>query len=214
MTMANNNLRKGLFTKAMILSLPLFAVTTATGAVIYSEDFTGQQGKGAVGPTPTIDVSGVDWSIDVSGANLTATSDFFEVRSDESFTGRDLDGPAIWSSPVITTIPGDILDFSLLAAGSAAIEFEEADDYVITYLVDGVPTALTDLIPADDTFNAGTISEIGITAGSSFQLQVLMNMNAGAEILSFDDIVVNAIPEPSSIALLGLAGLSILRRRR
>ena len=40
---------------------------------IYSEDFTGQEGKGANGGSPpTTDLTGVDWTIDISSATLSA----------------------------------------------------------------------------------------------------------------------------------------------
>jgi len=38
--------------------------------------------------------------------------------------------------------------------------------------------------------------------------------NGGGEPFGFDDITISAIPEPGSLALLGLGGLCLLGRRR
>lgn len=45
-------------------------------------EFTGQNGKGAIGPSNFEDTSGVTWSIDISSASLTATADYFQVRTE------------------------------------------------------------------------------------------------------------------------------------
>ena len=67
---------------------------------IYSEDFTGQDGKGAYGPTPTTDVSGVTWTVDISNAVLSASDDYIKVVSGK-LEARDTDGTVIWLSPSI-----------------------------------------------------------------------------------------------------------------
>lgn len=88
----------------LLLCLAAFSQTT-----LYSEDFTGQINKGALGPggnNPSTDITGVNWSLDLSDTNLNFanTNDYFIVRSvsgNELFEGRDLDGEAIWLSPNI-----------------------------------------------------------------------------------------------------------------
>ncbi|MEA2007653.1 MAG: hypothetical protein U9O54_00890, partial [Chloroflexota bacterium] len=90
------NLRNFTFL-TFLTTLTLLILTTAHAATTWQEDFNAPalDGKGATGgATPTIDMDGVTkWSIDISGASLTATSDWFRVEG-ELFEGRDLDGPA------------------------------------------------------------------------------------------------------------------------
>ena len=84
------------FLKIVTLFLfTIFTINSNAQSTIYSEDFTGQNDKGAVGPTPTTDLSGVDWTIDISSATLTANSDWFKVTN-EIFEARDIDGNTIW----------------------------------------------------------------------------------------------------------------------
>jgi len=82
-----------------VLTLPLSF--NAFSDVIWEENFDAAtlDGKGAVGgDTVTIDMDGVSrWSIDVSAAELTATSDWFKVVS-EQLSARDVDGEAVWLS--------------------------------------------------------------------------------------------------------------------
>ena len=60
---------------------------TNAQTTIYSEDFTGQNGQGAIGPSTT-DTSQVDWTIDISSASLTAATDWFRVTN-EKFEARE-----------------------------------------------------------------------------------------------------------------------------
>ena len=73
---------------------------------IWQENFEASalQNKGAVGvneSSVTIDMEGVTrWSIDVSSAGLTATSDWFKVASN-ALQARDVDGEVVWESEAI-----------------------------------------------------------------------------------------------------------------
>lgn len=66
---------------------------------LYSEDFTGQNGKGIEGTNPK-DVSGCTWDIDVSNAILSDQLDYFKVVNDK-LESRDLDGICSWISPSV-----------------------------------------------------------------------------------------------------------------
>ena len=48
---------------------------------IYLEDFSNQNGKGASGGV--LDVSGCNWSIDVSAATLSDANDYFKVVNEK-----------------------------------------------------------------------------------------------------------------------------------
>ena len=172
-----------------VISLTI-SVRQAEAFTIYMEDFNdpADQGKGAVGvnssTSPVIDTSGVDWTIDVSNANLTASSDFFRVQNNQ-FEAQDVDGEAIWSSPVI-----DISSFSDV---SFAIDFSELGeleetgsvnaDYVdVTYILDGATFSIPNqngVVGAPNVgqhtllgdFGSQTISQTGLS-GTNLQLNV------------------------------------------
>ena len=75
---------------------------------LYLEDFSGQNGKGIYGPTPTTDLSGVNWSVDATAASLTASDDYAKVVS-ELFEYQDTNGKVIFESPF--TPPQDFPGF-------------------------------------------------------------------------------------------------------
>ena len=54
---------------------------------LYEENFTGQTNKGAYGSN--LDISDCDWTIDVSSATLSNSSDWFKVNSSEQMEGQD-----------------------------------------------------------------------------------------------------------------------------
>ncbi len=93
---SNFNVNAGLFTDLVTETL-------------YSEDFTGQNGKGARGTNP-VDLVGCTWNIDVSNTSFSNVSDYFMVVNEE-LASVDLDGnclppptcpgTAIWFSPII-----------------------------------------------------------------------------------------------------------------
>ncbi len=156
-------------------------------STIYSEDFTGQNNKGAVGPTPTIDLTGVTWSIDISSAALTATTDWFQVQS-EVFEARDIDGDAIWLSPSIDITGFVGVSFSLDAVEDGTME--SSDIFNTEYRIDGGAwtTATTNGSLSDD-FTAATVSQTGLS-GSSLEIRVTMNNGAGSEYHRLDNILV------------------------
>jgi len=104
---------------------------------IYSEDFSGQNGKGASGTAsgnPNIDVSGItSYSIDVTDTNLT-TGDYFRVENGD-FEGSDLDGLAIFTTSLINI--ADFTDVSFTIDVSAEGTQEDADFLNVEYSIDG-----------------------------------------------------------------------------
>jgi predicted extracellular nuclease len=169
-------------------------------ATAYSEDFSGQDGQGAVGPGPSTDLTGVDWTIDISSANLSASSDWFQVI-DGRLEARDVDGPAVWTSPTI-----DISGLSNLQLSLSAIEdgdHESTDSFDVAYSVDngsfvtltnwnnrGSPShTLVGDEPDDADWDNETVTQ-ALGSGSSLTLRVTLSNNAGSERLQLDDVVV------------------------
>ena len=59
--------------RQLCLSIALFCfgIIAIGQDILYSEPFTNQTDKGATGAAPTVDLSGVSWTIDFSGADLS-----------------------------------------------------------------------------------------------------------------------------------------------
>lgn len=222
---------KNMFKKGAAFALAfagLLAVNTQ-GQLVYSEDFTGQDGKGWVGGAPaTSDFTGVTWDITGDTTGLTATSDFFVVNSG-ILEAQDLDATLVWESGSFTMSGQTQFDFSIDLAATG--DFESSGDILsVDYAIDGgslvnIFTGVVDEAVTDDPFFIGTTELTGslqtfattlnTTAGTNMEIFVQFNNNAGAEIQSIDNVSVTAIPEPSSamLILLGMAGLTFFRRR-
>ena len=118
----------------VLIALLCFVASGFGQTTIYSEDFTGQNGKGAIGPTPTVDLTGVSWSINLGTVGLIANTDWLQVQNDV-FEGRDLDGKGSWLSPLIDISSYINVQFSLDASEQGSLE---ADDNITTqYRIDG-----------------------------------------------------------------------------
>ena len=208
-----------MITKGLVVAFTLLASVPAMSAtVLYSEDFSGQNGKGITGGAlPTTNLSDVTWGLDASAASLTADTDWARVRNG-AFEARDTDGPVVWSTPLI-----NIADFSNVAFALDAIEDgdHEASDYFdVSYSLDGLaPVTLTDWnglgngshtltgdTPGDEDWVLTTLS-LGGLLGDSLQLFVTLQNNAGNEYLSLDNVAVTGELSPVLLPLPDTAGL-------
>ncbi|WP_161604629.1 PEP-CTERM sorting domain-containing protein [Roseiconus nitratireducens] len=200
-----------------------FAFTPqANGGVIYFEDFSLQDGKGAIGPFPTLDVSGVDWTIDISAATLGAATDWFQVV-DGRFDVRDVDGRSSWLSPLIdlSGVAGPV-ELSLWAGEDG--DLETSDFLDVLYSIDGGPFVLIEnwqgagaagallqghtLIgdraiggATDDADWGATLVTQSVFAANSLRIRVDVDTNANTERIRFDDVTVRAptVPEPVTV---------------
>jgi len=155
---------------------------------IYLESFTGQQGKGVNGNDT--DLSGCDWSVDVSDANITS-GDWFKVSNvsgSERMEARDVDGICIWYSPLINILNYKNVSISLNASESGWLESN--DIFYSEYSLDGASwTYFSNYGQLSDDFNSRTVTQNGLT-GSSLQIRVSMNVDASNEYLRLDDVTV------------------------
>jgi len=175
--------------KKYSLSLLAFLCLILSGyGQIYTEDFTGQNGKGSVGPTPTTDVSGVTWSVDISSAALTASTDWFQVVN-EFFEARDIDGNAIWLSPSIDISAFTDVFFNLDASEQGTME--ASDIFNTEYRINGggwLTAAINGNL--NDDFTNATVSQTGLL-GNTLEIRVTMNNGAGIEYHRLNDIIVD-----------------------
>ncbi|WP_418512523.1 choice-of-anchor D domain-containing protein [Corallibacter sp.] len=178
--------------KNYIILLIAFLCLTITGfGQIYTENFTGQNGKGAVGPTPTTDLTGVTWNIDISGASLTATTDWFRVQN-EVFEARDIDGDGIWYSPSIDISAYTNVYFNLDAAERGTME--ASDIFNTEYRINGgIWTSAATNGNLNDDFTSATVSQTGLN-GNTLEIRVTMNNGAGSEYHTLDNILVDGTP--------------------
>lgn len=181
--------------KKLLISLVVIMMAgLLSAATIWSEDFTGQNGKGAVGPTPTIDTDAVPWNVDVSNASLTATSDWFMVVNEE-FSGQDVDGTqqanGTGQGPVWYSDPIDISSYSNIGISldvAASGSFENQDFIKASYQIDG--GAITQFgfdYEPDGLSTSYSVSGLG---GNSLVVYVELDNNAGSEVITFDNVLV------------------------
>jgi hypothetical protein len=116
--------------------------------------------------------------------------------------------------------PGDTIDISFAAKGLGTIGgvviaefFSEIDGGGVSSseILGGGPLPLD--INNYQTFNFTTVAGPDVSGGVTLQFAVSTGAATGSTSLLFIDDV-SVTPEPSSLALLSLAGLGLLRRRR
>lgn len=173
----------------------LISFYTQAQTFLYQEDFSLQNGQGAIGQTsgvPITNYNAVNWTLDLSQCQLSASSDWLQVLN-EKLEGRDLDGEAIWYSPLINISNYPAVGFSLQA--SEAGNLEGTDYLICEYKLDAQNwQAARENGSLSDDFNSQTISHFGLN-GNSLQLRVRFNNNASTEYLRIDDIEISAFQE-------------------
>ena len=204
-----NVLRKGFFCTFAIAATTTVCTTASASTTLWEENFNDSSlnNKGAMGTgsssAPVIDMAGISrWSIDISEAELTASSDWFRVNNGR-FEARDVDGPAVWTSELIDISGQTDVAFSLVASESGD---HESTDYIdVAYSIDGGNSFTTianwdDLgssshtligdIPNDGDWVTATITQ-PIPDANWLQIKVTFRNNAGSEYLRLDNIVVS-----------------------
>ncbi|AUC83087.1 lamin tail domain-containing protein [Lacinutrix sp. Bg11-31] len=165
---------------------------------IYSEDFSGQLNKGAyynntTGLTET-DLSGVNWTIDISSVTFDSSLDKFQVVSGPRFLeARDLDSPGIWYSPTINISAFTDIQFSLDATESSPStdNLENADTFTTEYRINGgawTQAGNNGFIQNDylDT----VVSHNVLLNGTTLELRVTIVNNGDDERMRIDNILV------------------------
>lgn len=182
--------------RKVFLFLFLFSFSIYVSAQVslpYLEDFTGEDGQGAVGPTPTTNTSSVDWTVDVSAASLSSATDWFQVQN-EVMEARDTDGEVIWTSPTID-VSGLTSTVNLSVDFSEDGNHESADYAQAYYSLDGAAAVLfsTNGNNTDD-FTAAT-AEHSLTFSSNTSLTIIIKMknNVGSELLRFNNVSVQEL---------------------
>lgn len=169
---------------ALILSFLMCCNYSQGQTTLYSEDFTGQNGKGAIGPGTTNMAGVTNWSYTPDFTGMTATTDWFQVVS-EQMEARDVDIEQVWES-----ITFSISGYSTINITMDMYELgdHELDDYIaVYYVLDGGAETL--IISQSDDFTSHNLSFTGIT-GNTLKLVVKVYNNAGTEYIQFDNVLV------------------------
>lgn len=180
---------KLILTKLTLICCTLISLQSIGQTVLYSEDFSSDVGKGVQGPSPyTYDTTGMTWTIDVSSTSLTASDDHFEVNSSEAFEGKDLDGEAIWTSPVVTISSVASVDLSVDVAETGSLAGTE---YIRVYykLDGGSETLFANNGDNTDDFTSATATQDSLI-GTTVQIVIRARNIAGTRIHTFDNITV------------------------
>ncbi len=195
---------------SLTISLSIFGAAEGQ-TTVYSDDFTGEDGKGQIGSTS--DLSGVDWSLDVSDGSFENTDDFYAVKNGV-FEAQDVDGNVIWTSESFSISGYSNLEFSFDAGAEG--DFEASGDIFDVEIIidDGTPETLFsgsvhEDVTGDPMFFGSTQLTnslqnftTGITgSGTNAVIRITVNNNAGSEIYRFDNLSVvesSVQPEPSN----------------
>lgn len=190
----------------------IFLETAEGQTTLYSDDFNGDNGKGKIGTDP-VDLSGVDWSVDVTDGEFTSSSDIFGVQSGV-FEATNVDGNVIWESESISISGSNNLEFSFDAG--AVGDFEASGDiFDVEIIIDnGTPqTLFTGVVDEDvsgdpmffdskqltNTLQNFTTSING--SGTNAVIRITVNNNAGNELYKFDNLSIDdsaVEPEPTN----------------
>ena len=87
----------------LLLATTIFFTRVYSQTTLYTENFTGQNIKGALGSGTSImiDSAGGYWSVDTINVNFKNASDYIQVVN-EKIEFRDTEGNAKWTSPAIS----------------------------------------------------------------------------------------------------------------
>jgi hypothetical protein len=170
----------------------LFTFLYSSGqSTIYLENFDGQDGKGASGSSPTVDLSGVDWTIDFSDADLSNNYKFevITVTGNAIFQARNV-GTSIWLSPSIDI--SSFVNISLtLDASQAGNSLDATDSLITQYRIDGgtwTNAETNGLLTGN--YEISVVSQLELE-GSTLEIRVVATNNANPERQRFDNILVS-----------------------
>ena len=186
---------KNTFVRSIILGLIILLNQNINSQFIYQENFNTDDDKGWI--YNTSDFVGVDWTMDVTAATLSATSDWFSVKTDR-LEARDTDGDVYWYSPLLDISAYTDVEIEIALSESGTLE--SADVIVCSYRVDGV--AWIDFASTSDDFTSTTAAFGGLN-GTTLELRIKMNCNAGTEYLRADNVNVSGLPNPSACHAMG-----------
>lgn len=166
----------------------------------------------SIGSCATVNLDGVDWTLEGDFSGLVATSDFFQTNGNfQNLAAQDVDSEICWVSPIVDISSVDAVTFSV---DLQSFGTHETTDYVDVYLiVDGVETRIPNWEGAGsadhtlfDDYGTQTVTATDIE-GDAIQIKVCVLNNAGSEFTTIDNVSVKEqLAEPCAITLTNLSG--------
>jgi len=238
----NNNNMKTIITTLGIATTLMAGNVSA--ALLFSEtfdddsQFTTSEGFFSDGTGDFFGIAGPseDWGAGATPSVIKGYTGF----TGNFLTGMDLDGEGA-SLPITVTWSGiDIAgQTGLVFSGDFAEFFDDPGDidaldqlYVEAQIDGGGFSTILEFIPGSFSSGSGDFNGFfelgGDTLGSAAQnfeaaiagtgatldIRLVVSVNSGDEDFGVDNFQVNSVPEPSSLALFGLASMATLLRRR
>jgi len=161
---------------------------------LYLENFEGQIGKGATGSVPTVDLTGVSWTVDFSSAALTNNYRFL-VRNNSSqalFEARNV-GTSTWLSPAINISTHADVSFTINATESNANSLEDSDTVITQYRIDQGPWTEADINGnLSNDYGTVQISQANLS-GTILEIRVIFSNDANNEQQQIDNVLVTGL---------------------
>ena len=207
--------RKPLFAAAAALTLTAVSADAATITGVTIEAVSSEFGNGLRNAENLINGSGFDeangFHSNAGGNNINWINDlntgFPHSVTFDLEANYDLDSVKVWNWNTLDTLDAGVKDVTISVASSVGGSFTSLGAFVLTIApgadnVDfGQVIDLSGFAAADDA----RLVKFDITTNHGFSAYPL----AGLSEVRFD-----AVPEPGSLALMGLGGICLLRRRR
>ena len=209
------------------------SVCTAQAEQIAVYNFTGSSFASSDSSTVTASDLAVGAGLTADGANTTIDAGFGNTAPAFKFRyapigGNDEDRfDADTVSLTVTPAGGDTLDFTSITfdliniSGSAGITATVYSTVIDGTIDDATNDKIGDYATAGGAGSWEPVSfdlsaYTGKSGSQTFVINFWTNGNNGVHNNYIDNIIVNAtvVPEPTSLALLGLGGLALVRRRR
>lgn len=146
-----------------------------------------------------------DFGIKPTGGPDASPCFFFVSRSNNNHL-------ASWNFPDVTVNPGDTFTFdiqNIIALGTAHVD--------VRYIVDNGLGGDTTLA-ATSRLTLSTNDWVHVSCNMPLTPKLLKRIDfsvvENTKVIDLDNLTITTIPEPASLALLGLAAIALLRRRR
>lgn len=181
-------------TKILSIVFLLLVIYSYGQNVIYFEGFDGQNGRGATGSTPTVNLTGVTWDIDFSSASLS-NNYRFRVRNISGlpvFEARNV-GTSIWLSPVIDISSHTDIAFTI-DASQGGNNLDNSDTLTTQYRINGTGSWINASTNGslNNDYGSLQISQTGLN-GNTLELRVIAVNNANNERQRIDNIEVTGL---------------------